>query len=209
MATNDFLDRLNWIADEGPRQTAFKVLQGARTRNKRDFMKELELQRQRMVEFAASIPHQNYQDQRIQAPVGEKSSSVPLPEGFNGFNQYPLHGKLRVSSPYGVHRKGHKSAHTGIDWAASAGTPIYAPSGGVVRSAHWDKIYGNQTIIDLGGGRAIMLGHQSGFNIKPGQRINAGQVVGYVGSTGWSTGPHLHFETWINNRPVNPLSWFV
>src|SRR6266542_2655538 len=52
-------------------------------------------------------------------------------------------------------------------------------------------------------------GHQSAFgNIKPGQQVRAGQLIGYVGSTGWSTGPHLHFETWYNNKPVNPLSWF-
>ncbi len=54
-----------------------------------------------------------------------------------------------------------------------------------------------------------MFGHQSAFgNIKPGQQVRAGQLIGYVGSTGWSTGPHLHFETWYNNKPVNPLSWF-
>lgn len=207
MALDDYYERLAMIANEGPLQTAFQSMRGQRGRNRTDFLKRVEDEKKRLIQFAVTIPHQNYQDQQIQMPTGEKSSAVPLP-GYNGLNQYPLHGKLRVSSPYGVHRKGHKSAHTGIDWAASSGTPIYAPAGGVVRSAHWDKIYGNQTIIDLGGGRSIMLGHQSGFNIKPGQRINSGQVVGYVGSTGWSTGPHLHFETWINNRPVNPLSWF-
>src|SRR5688500_5272304 len=103
---------------------------------------------------------------------------------------------------------GKHSNHTGVDWAAPSGTPIYAPADASVRAATWNKVYGNQTILDLGGGYSTMFGHQSGFTVKPGQQVKAGQLIGYVGSTGWSTGPHLHFETWINNKPVNPLSWF-
>jgi murein DD-endopeptidase MepM/ murein hydrolase activator NlpD len=140
--------------------------------------------------------------------TGEQSSSGG-PINSSGSYMYPLKGKLRVTSPYGVERKGHKQAHSGIDWGAAAGTSIYAPANAKVRSTAFDKIYGNQTILDLGGGRSMMFGHQSGFTVKPGQQIKAGQLIGYVGSTGWSTGPHLHFETWINNKPVNPLSWFM
>jgi murein DD-endopeptidase MepM/ murein hydrolase activator NlpD len=89
------------------------------------------------------------------------------------------------------------------------GTPIYAPGDATVRSTLFNKIYGNQTILDFGGGYSAMFGHQKAFgNIKPGQQVHAGDIIGYVGSTGWSTGPHLHFETWYNNKPVNPLSWF-
>ncbi len=205
MALNDFLERLAMIANEGPLQSAFQTMQRQRSKTSADYIKKLQDDQRRMIQFAATVPHQNYQDQRITSPAGQYG----IPGGFSGLSMYPLKGKLRVTSPYGVHRKGHKSAHTGIDWGAPLGTSIYAPAGGTVRSTNWDKIYGNQTIIDLGDGRSIMLGHQSGYNVQPGQRISAGQLIGSVGSTGWSTGPHLHFETWLNNKPVNPLSWFV
>lgn len=193
MPTSDYAYRLGLIEGEGPRQTAFDQMRALRQKQKQQLMHQLELQRQQAVQFNATVP--------------QSGMSVIPGQGF--LSQYPLRGKLRVTSPYGVSRKGHSSKHTGIDWGAPLGTSIYAPAGGVVRSTRWDKIYGNQTIIDLGGGRSIMLGHQSGYTVKPGQRINPGQLIGYVGSTGWSTGPHLHFETWINNTPVNPLSWFA
>lgn len=196
MPASDFLYRLNLIGDEGPQQTLFEKIRSQRAQQKQALLQQLELERQRAIQFNATTPPQN-----------QDSMSIIPGQGF--LSQYPLRGKLRVTSPYGVSRKGHKHKHSGIDWAAPAGTSIFAPAGGVVRSTRWDKIYGNQTILDLGGGRSLMFGHQSGFGVKPGQRVNAGQLLGYVGSTGWSTGPHLHFETWINNQPVNPLSWFT
>ena len=203
MALNDFLERLQNISGEGSRETDFQAMRQQRTRNFNKMLQQIRDQAARNVEFTASA---------------DPSSGVPNPGGYLGgngkfggkFANYPLRGKLRVTSPYGVQRAGHKSAHTGIDWADPAGTPIYAPADARVRSTLFNKIYGNQTILDFGGGFSAMFGHQSKFgNIKPGQNVLAGQLIGYVGSTGWSTGPHLHFETWVNNRPVNPLSWFM
>jgi murein DD-endopeptidase MepM/ murein hydrolase activator NlpD len=95
-----------------------------------------------------------------------------------------------------------------MDFAAAKGSPIYAVADGTVRRSLFDRIYGNQTVIDFGGGVSSMYGHQSRSIVRPGQRVHRGQIIGYVGSTGRSTGPHLHFETWVNNKPVNPLSWF-
>lgn len=200
MALADYLERLKDITGEGTRQSDFQVMRGQRDKAKRDFLAQLELQKQRMLQFT---------------PVAQNNAMNPGGYlGGNGqfsgkFANYPLQGKLRVTSPYGVNREGHKVAHTGIDWADPMGTPIYAPGDATVRSTLFNKIYGNQTILDFGGGYSAMFGHQSKFgNIKPGQRVKAGQLIGYVGSTGNSTGPHLHFETWINNQPVNPLTWF-
>ena len=198
MALDDFYERLGLITNEGTRGSDFAIQKSQRSKAKRDFLQQLELEKQRAVQFNAFAPP---------GMSGNGGGGGGAPS-YGGKFQYPLHGDLRVTSPYGVNRKGHKQAHSGIDWGASAGTPIYAPGDATVRSALFNKIYGNQTILDLGGGRSMMFGHQSGFNIKPGQRVRAGQVIGYVGSTGWSTGPHLHFETWQNNQPVNPLSWF-
>lgn len=197
MALDDFYERLGLITNEGTRGSDFAIQKSQRTKAKRDFLQQLELEKQRAVQFNAFAP-----------PGMQGQSGGGGAPSYGGNFMYPLKGKLRVTSPYGVNREGHKQAHSGIDWGAAAGTPIYAPGDATVRSALFNKIYGNQTILDLGGGRSMMFGHQSGFNIKPGQRVNAGQIIGYVGSTGWSTGPHLHFETWQNNQPVNPLSWF-
>lgn len=201
MGLSDYLERLSQISGEGPRATDFALLQSQRGKTRKKFLDQLQQAQARNVQFSA------YADQ----------DGAPNPGGYLGgngkfgghFANYPLKGDLRVTSPYGVHREGHKSAHTGIDWGAAQGTPIYAPGDATVRSELFNKIYGNQTILDFGGGYSAMFGHQSAFgNIKPGQQVRAGQLIGYVGSTGWSTGPHLHFETWYNNKPVNPLSWF-
>lgn len=201
MALSDYIERLANIAGEGTRATDFTVMRSQRNQAKKAFLDDLALQKQRNLQFTAFAPPSQQQ--------GNDQGGPPVAGNFGGkLEAYPLHGKLRVTSPFGVNRKGHKSAHTGIDWGAPAGTPIYAPGSGSISATNHDKIYGNQTILDLGGGYKVMFGHQSGFNVKPGQQVHAGQIIGYVGSTGWSTGPHLHFETWYNNKPVNPLSWF-
>lgn len=210
MAASDYMDRLRWIQESGQRQSDYDANRYQRARTKRDFMQDLANQKKRLIDFIATIPPQDYQKQRIQPPqMDNGSGSSDLT--YKGLLQYPLKGKHRISSDFG-HRthpiSGKSSNHSGVDWAAGSGTPIYAPADATVRRAGWDKIYGNQTILDIGSGRSLMFGHQKGFAIEPGQRIRAGQLIGYVGSTGWSTGPHLHFETWINNKPVNPLSWF-
>lgn len=199
MPLSDFIQRLHDITGEGSRETDFRSMQSQRARQYKQALDQIRQQAARNVQFNAyAVPGEETGEQM---PGGNFKPS--------GSYMYPLKGNLRVTSPYGVHRKGHKQAHSGIDWGAKSGTSIFAPANAKVRSTAFDKIYGNQTILDLGGGRSMMFGHQSGFTVKPGQTVRAGQLIGYVGSTGWSTGPHLHFETWINNRPVNPLSWFM
>lgn len=206
MALSDFIQRLNQISGQGSRETDFQLMRGKRSRDYQAALNDLRLQAQRNMQFQGNVGPNQY-TQSKQNPGGFLGGNGK----FDGkFSNYPLMGKLRVTSPYGVERKGHKVAHTGIDWGAAQGTPIYAPGDATVRQTAFNKIYGNQTILDFGGGYSAMFGHQSKFgNIKPGQQVHAGDIIGYVGSTGWSTGPHLHFETWINNKPVNPLSWFM
>lgn len=206
MALSDYIERLRQVAPEGPRATDFATIQSQRGRTRQQFLEELKLAQQRAIQFEAEAAKRNVVG--IPGTSGGGGGGV-----YNGGSlMYPLKGNYRTTSQFGSRThpiSGKKSNHTGIDWAAPKGTPIYAPADATVRSALFDKIYGNQTILDLGGGRSLMFGHQSAFNnLKAGQAIRAGQIIGYVGSTGWSTGPHLHFETWQNNRPVNPLSWF-
>ncbi len=118
-----------------------------------------------------------------------------------------------VTSPYGyrVHPiTGRWTLHTGIDFGARSGTHIHACRGGTVVRASWYGGYGNAIIVDHGGGMQTLYAHQSAFAVGAGARVAAGQHIGYVGSTGNSTGPHLHFEVYINGRTVDPargLPW--
>lgn len=96
--------------------------------------------------------------------------------------------------------------HSGVDLAAATGTPVTAPSPGVVVAAQWWGGYGLFVAVDHGKGVQTRYGHLSQLAVAPGQQVSMGQVLGYVGSTGNSTGPHLHYEMRVNGQPLNPLS---
>jgi murein DD-endopeptidase MepM/ murein hydrolase activator NlpD len=97
--------------------------------------------------------------------------------------------------------------HEGIDIAAASGTPIHAAAGGTVIWAGWLGGYGNLVVIDHHNSLATAYGHQSAIATAVGASVSQGQVIGYVGSTGHSTGPHLHFEVRVNGTPVDPLGY--
>lgn len=115
---------------------------------------------------------------------------------------------MRLTSSFGMRTHpvlGKRMRHNGIDIPASTGTPIYAPADGVVGRAQRLGGYGNYAEISHGNGIETRFGHMSRIAVFPGQRIKQGQIVGYVGSTGRSTGPHLHYEVRIAGTPVNPI----
>ena len=115
-----------------------------------------------------------------------------------------------VTSPFGrrVHPVlGTVRTHNGIDLRGSAGTPVRAPAAGEVLIAGVRGGYGNAVLVGHGGDLATFNAHLSSILVRPGQSVQAGQVVGLVGSTGMSTGPHLHFEVRINGTPVDPLPY--
>jgi murein DD-endopeptidase MepM/ murein hydrolase activator NlpD len=95
--------------------------------------------------------------------------------------------------------------HAGVDIESSTGTPVGAAAGGVVSSAGWMGGYGKAVVVEHENGYRTLYGHLSRIAVRPGQRVKAGQFVGRVGSTGWSTGPHLHFTIWHNERCINPM----
>ncbi len=99
--------------------------------------------------------------------------------------------------------------HKGVDFSARKGTPIYATGDGVVKVVKRSrKGYGNMIIIDHGYGYETLYAHMSKFNVRQGQKVKRGDVIGYVGSTGLSMAPHLHYEVHKDGRPVNPIYYF-
>jgi murein DD-endopeptidase MepM/ murein hydrolase activator NlpD len=134
----------------------------------------------------------------IHSAPSSSTSSSPSSSGLI----WPAAGP--ITSPYGM-RWG--SLHPGIDISAGTGTPIKAAAGGRVIVAGYSGGYGNLTVIDHGNGIATAYAHQSSLAAPAGQQVGQGQVVGYVGSTGFSTGPHLHFEVRVNGSPVDPLGY--
>lgn len=103
---------------------------------------------------------------------------------------------------------GYRSCHTGVDVRAGAGTPIRAAQSGIVAGVDNGGPYGLHTLIAHGDGVASMYAHQSRAAVQVGQRVKAGDVIGYVGSTGWVTGPHLHYEIHVKGVPFNPMGWY-
>jgi murein DD-endopeptidase MepM/ murein hydrolase activator NlpD len=104
---------------------------------------------------------------------------------------------------------GESGQHNAIDISSAVGQPVRAPADGIVIKAEWANGYGNVVFISHGYGYSTRYGHLAGFNARAGQRIKRGDVIGYVGSTGRSTGPHLHYEVRVNNNPVNPLEYIL
>lgn len=115
--------------------------------------------------------------------------------------------RARMSSGFGMRFHpilGYSRMHQGIDFAAPTGTPVLASARGRVVKAGWGGGYGNVVHIDHGSGTVTRYAHLSRINVKVGDRVDQSQRVGAVGSTGLSTGPHLHYEVWVNGKAVNP-----
>jgi murein DD-endopeptidase MepM/ murein hydrolase activator NlpD len=104
---------------------------------------------------------------------------------------------------------GQRDFHAGLDISAPVGTRVQSPADGVIVSAGQKGAYGNSIIIDHGFGVVTRYGHLSGFNVKPGQRVKRGDVIGFVGDTGRSTAPHLHYEVWVREQAQNPIHYIL
>lgn len=118
----------------------------------------------------------------------------------------------RVASGYGMRihpiYKTEKM-HTGMDFTSPVGTEIHATGNGVVNKVEYDgRGYGNNVIISHGFGYQTLYGHMSKILVRPGQKVSRGDLIGYVGNTGTSTGPHLHYEVLKGGKPVNPVNYY-
>lgn len=149
----------------------------------------------------------------------QAAASAASPSGVTSVASYsqnagsvlwPVPGYNAISSPFGYRMSpiyGMAEFHLGVDIPAPSGTPIVAVQDGTVMMSNSDWSYGNNVVIYHGNGMSTLSAHMSGFNCYPGQQVKAGDVVGYVGSTGASTGAHLHFEVHINGQRVNPSAY--
>lgn len=128
----------------------------------------------------------------------------------SGINRKSTSGTLPIVSYSYIssyYRSASRPSHTGVDFAARKGTSILAYKSGTVTRASWNGNYGMCIEIQHSNGEKTRYAHCSGYNVSVGQTVSQGQVIGYVGSTGNSTGPHLHFEIMINGSFVNPLNY--
>jgi len=149
--------------------------------------------------------------QAAQAAQAARTGGTRGSISSGSISTWPVPGHYEISSPFGwrVHPiTGKRSLHTGMDIAAPSGAQINAVGAGVVIMAGWNTAYGNMTIIDHGKGLSTLYAHQSSINVTEGQSVQANQVIGYVGSTGLSTGAHLHFEVRVGGNPTDPLQYF-
>lgn len=117
----------------------------------------------------------------------------------------------QMASGYGYRSDpvyGTKKFHDGLDYSSDIGTPVYATGDGVVQKAGWDGAYGNAIEIDHGYNYLTRYAHLSKIDVRPGQNVKRGDLIGKVGNTGKSTGPHLHYEVRLNGAPQNPVNYY-
>ncbi|MDD5382728.1 MAG: M23 family metallopeptidase [Candidatus Margulisbacteria bacterium] len=120
-------------------------------------------------------------------------------------SRWPLFGQVMSSFGYRVYP--WRGFHAGLDLSGSYGSPIRVTADGVVSYVGWRSGYGKAVIVDHGNGLSTLYGHCSSFAVRSGQQVKKGQLIAYVGSTGYSTGPHLHYEVRKWDHPVNPVAY--
>lgn len=146
---------------------------------------------------------------RARAQASAQARSVPT----GGTLMMPVGGG--VTSPFGFRTHpiyGYWGLHDGTDFGGGCGQPIHAAESGRVVSSYWSDVYGRRLIVDHGAlngaGVASIYNHASSYTVGPGAQVQRGQVIGYVGDTGWSTACHLHFTVMANGQAVDPQNWF-
>lgn len=153
--------------------------------------------------------------EQINALYAEANKLIKEIQGLQGDQDYsggimmwPVKGKITSPFGYRVHPiLKTKELHTGLDIAAKSGVTVVAANSGTVIKAGWNNSYGNLLMIDHGGGIVTLYAHNSSLLVKTGDVVSQGQAVSKVGSTGMSTGPHLHFEVRVDGKYKNPMDW--
>ncbi|MBP2628399.1 MAG: Peptidase [Firmicutes bacterium] len=200
---------------ENDRASILTLKQAAEERKKTIEVSKKE--RQRVLDAAVSerdASEQAYQElvdtsRRIEQMIRNKKSSNSGPSGGTGAMIWPTDVR-EITSPFGWRTHpvfGSQRFHSGIDIGADYGDTVSAADGGVVIFADWMGGYGKAVIIEHGNGISTLYGHNSQLLVSEGQRVRKGEAISRVGSTGYSTGPHLHFEVRQDGSPVNPMGY--
>jgi murein DD-endopeptidase MepM/ murein hydrolase activator NlpD len=161
---------------------------------------------QRRKEYEARVAELEKSSKDLEVLIVKKSGATGKAVHSSGVMEWPLKG--RITSRYGYRRHplwGGRNFHTGVDIAAKYGTPIRAADAGEVIFSGWWDGYGKAVVVDHGRSTTTVYAHMSRIYRKVGNTVAKGQTVGLVGSTGYSTGPHLHFEVRKKGKPVNPM----
>lgn len=182
--------------------------------NKEQYLKEMESLEEEELLLTNEIAQKEkeYYDALDAANQSNGSSSGTTPPTTESGFIFPLasSGYVCITDAYGMRyhpTTGQYSMHTGVDFAAYLGTAIYASKSGVVTTAESHYIWGNYVVINHGDGTSTLYAHMDYDAVSVGDYVTQGQTIGYVGSTGWSTGPHLHFTIYINGSTVNPVNY--
>lgn len=158
--------------------------------------------------YVQAVREMEQESQRIRAIIQSGGSSGS--GRYDGIMYWPTDGPIVSGYGWRTHPIfGTRRFHSGVDIDGECGQPIWAGDKGSVVSAGWNGGYGQTIVIDHGDGLSTLYAHQSGFAVSSGQRVSRAQTIGYVGTTGWSTGCHLHFEVRINGEPVDPMPYLT
>ena len=160
---------------------------------------------QREDDYDDAVAAEEEAARQAQANSGGSSSAPPSDGGW-----YQPCSYVALTSAYGwrIHPiTGNESFHNGVDLANASGTPIYAAKSGTVTTATYNGVYGYYVTINHGDGFSTLYGHMTHYVVSEGEYVSGGQLIGYMGSTGWSTGPHLHFTIYYNGGTVNPMDY--
>ena len=179
----------------------------AQSNYQKEFISHLKTNRQALESAISQLEKDSNSISQLirQRSIGDRNGIVIT---GNGAISFPVDGEVTSGFGYRQHPiLGYQKFHSGLDFGADSGTTIRSAAAGVVIFADWYGGYGNTVIVDHGGGITTLYGHTEGFYIASGQTVQKGQPIAAVGSTGLSTGPHLHFEVRKDGEPIDPAQF--
>jgi murein DD-endopeptidase MepM/ murein hydrolase activator NlpD len=177
-----------------------------------EVLRGLQQERDRISDLLAMRAEQARLRAEAAMAAAEAMENASGPIASNGFLDYPVDGYITSSYGMRLHPVYKRwTLHDGTDFGAPCGTPVYAAAKGTVLAVYYNAGYGNRVVLDngyhLGTGLGTAYNHLSTFAVEEGDEVGRGDVVGYVGNTGYSTGCHLHFMVFENGATVNPMGW--
>ncbi len=199
-------DREQQLADQQQRWIASRQETARLAAERRRLLERVRTERRAQEEAIQELEVESARITDIIRRAAGRGGGGPIQTLRNGALLWPVPGPITSGYGWRIHPIFHtREFHTGIDIGAPWGTPIQAAGDGTVIYTGWMRGYGMLVIVDHGNGLSTTYSHLSSYAVHAGERVQRGQVIARIGSTGWSTGPHLFFEIRDNGQPVNPL----